>query len=135
MTEQDSNTAGQPPTHRDRFEEACKTTKFTPYELSQGPYSGYLTWSVEHVLNGQEVTVDGPFFTEEEANISADLLRGTFRGARACECICDRIWNYRPSQEQDLLDQACSSRHSLARQLGVDLQASPNTNINAEKQA
>lgn len=119
MTEQDSDTASQPPTHRDRFEEACKTNRFKSYPLKQGPDSGYLVWDVQHVRDGEKVTIDGPFFTEEEARVSADLLRGTFRGARAYKAIHDRIWNYDPQREQVIFDQARMSRSLLAIRLGT----------------
>ena len=86
MTDQDTTTAGHTPTYQERFTDACNTQKFKPYELIQGPNAGYLVWEVQHVRNGQQVTIDGPYFTEEEARVSADLMRGTFRGARASAC-------------------------------------------------
>lgn len=119
MTDQDSNTSGQAPTHRERFTDACNTLKFKPYELIQGPDAGYLVWEVQHVRNGQQVTIDGPYFTEEEARVSADLMRGTFRGARASETIYNRVWNYDPRQEQLTIDQAHMSRAVLAIRLGL----------------
>jgi len=119
MTDQDSNTASTPPNHEERFAEACKTNRFESYPLKQGPDSGYLVWDVQHVRDGQKVTIDGPFFTEEEARVSADLLRGTFRGARAYKAIYDRIWNYDPQREQVTFDQARMSRSLLAIRLGV----------------
>ncbi|MHC8289492.1 hypothetical protein ACYZUD_22295 [Pseudomonas sp. XS1P51] len=119
MTEQDSNTASKPPTHEERFAEASKTNSFESYPMKQGPDSGYLAWDVQHVRDGQKVTIDGPFFTEEEARVSADLLRGTFRGARAYKAIYDRIWNYDPQREQVTFDQARMSRFLLAIRLGV----------------
>lgn len=119
MTEQDSNAASAPPTHEERFSEACKTVRFQSHHMAQGPESGYLVWDVRHVRDGQKVTIDGPFFTEEEARVSADLLRGTFRGARAYKAIYDRIWNYDPQREQVTFDQAQMSRSLLAIRLGV----------------
>lgn len=119
MTEQDKNTAPQPPTHRDRFDKACKTNRFESHPLAQGPDSGYLVWDVQHVRDGEKVTIDGPFFTEEEARVSADILRGTFRGARAYKVIYDRIWNYDPQREQVTFDQARMSRSLLAIRLGT----------------
>jgi hypothetical protein len=106
-----------------RFTEACKASRFTPHTLAQGPNSGYLIWEVQHVRDGERVTIDGPFITEEEARVSADLLRGTFRGARAQQIICDRIWNYKPELEQLVHDQALMSRDLLAIRLGVDAPA------------
>ena len=112
-------------TFQERFTEACKTQKFKPYELIQGPDAGYTVWEVQHVSGGQQVTVDGPFFTEEEARVSADLLRGTFRGARASEANYNRVWNYDPRQEQLTIDQAHMSRAVLAIRLGLP---APSTN-------
>jgi hypothetical protein len=109
--------------HQERFAEACKTDQFKPHALAQGPNSGYLIWEVQHVRDGERVTIDGPFITEEEARVSADLLRGTFRGARTQQIICDRIWNYKPERERLALDQALMSRDLLAIRLGVTVPA------------
>ncbi|OWQ42078.1 hypothetical protein CDH05_08195 [Pseudomonas lactis] len=119
MTDQDTTTAGHTPTYQERFTDACNTQKFKPYELIQGPNAGYLVWEVQHVRNGQQVTIDGPYFTEEEARISADLMRGTFRGARVSETIYNRVWNYDSRQEQLTIDQAHMSRAVLAIRLGL----------------
>jgi len=112
-------------TFQERFTEACKTQKFEPYELIQGPDAGYTVWEVQHVSGGQQVTVDGPYFTEEEARVSADLMRGTFRGDRASETIYNRVWNYDPRLEQLTIDQAGMSRAVLAIRLGLP---APSTN-------
>jgi hypothetical protein len=112
-------------TYQERFAEACKINTFEPHELSQGPKSGFLVWRVRHVRDGESATIDGPFFTKDEAQISADLLRGGFSGAHAEESIHNRIWRYDPRIEQEVIDQAQASRKSLARQLGVDLSTSP----------
>ena len=96
-----------------------QTQKFKPYELIQGPSAGYLVWEVQHVRNGQQVPIDGPYFTEEEARVSADLMRGTFRGARASETIYNWLWNYDPRQGQLTIDQANMSRAVLAIRLGL----------------
>ena len=119
MTDQDTTTAGHTPTYQERFTDACNTQNFKPYELIQGPNAGYLVWEVQHVRNGQQVTIDGPYFTEEEARVSADLMRGTFRGARASESIYNRVLNYDPRQEQLTIDQAHMSRAVLAIRLGL----------------
>ncbi|MBZ9781607.1 hypothetical protein K9857_08585 [Pseudomonas sp. REP124] len=116
MTEHDSNKASQLPTHLERFNEACKTTHMESY-LQHGPDSGYLVWDVQHVHDGENVTVDGPFFTEEEAQISAELLRGTFLGARAHKVIHNRIRCFDRHHEQVTFDQACMSRSVLAIRL------------------
>ena len=109
---------------KERFAEASKIGNFQSHPLSQGPDSGYLVWDVKCVRDGEKVTIDGPYLTEEEARISADLLRGTFRGARAYQAIYDRIWNYTPQREQLTLDQALMSRSLLAIRLGVPAPAS-----------
>lgn len=106
-------------THQERFAEACKSQQFQPYALIQGPTAGYLVWEVQHVRQGQTVTVDGPYFTEAEARVSADLMRGTFRGARVSGVIHSRVWNYDPRQEQLTIDQALMSRALLAICLGL----------------
>lgn len=36
-----------------------------------------MAWDVQHVRDGQKMTIDGPFFTEDEARVSADLLRSS----------------------------------------------------------
>lgn len=111
-------------THQERFAEACRVYRFQSHALSQGPDSGYVVWDVQHVRDGEKVTIDGPYLTEEEARVSADLLRGTFRGARAYQAIYDRIWNYTPQREQLTFDQALMSRSLLAIRLGVPAPAS-----------
>lgn len=118
-------------TYQERFAEACKTNSFASYPLKQGPDSGYVVWDVQHVREGQKVTIDGPFFTEDEARVSADLLRGTFRGAKAYQGIYDRIWNYDPRHEQVTVDQARMSRSLLAIRLGV---AVPNNSAQGAKE-
>ncbi|KWR74861.1 hypothetical protein [Pseudomonas sp. PI1] len=42
-------------------------------------------YEVRATRNGQSLMVDGPFFTYDEARTSSDLLRGTYRNARARE--------------------------------------------------
>lgn len=110
-------------TFQERFTEACKTSRFASHPLIQGPDAGYLVWEVQHPRDGQKVVIDGPFFTEDEARVSADLLRGTFRGARAYQVIYDRVWNYDPRREQVTFDQARMSRSLLAIRLGLEAPA------------
>lgn len=117
MTNQHSNAAQQPPTHQERFAEACKATDFAIDETTIG---GYTVWDVQHLRNGVRVTIDGPFFTEDEARVSADLLRGTFRGARAYQSTHCSAWNPDPLREKAIRERASFSRVALARQLGVD---------------
>ncbi len=63
------------------------------------------------------------FFTEEEARISADLVKGTLRGARAYLSIYSPEWNPDPAREADLRLEAMQCRQMLARRLGVALPA------------
>ncbi|MQT30652.1 hypothetical protein [Pseudomonas helleri] len=118
MTDQNSSTAGQAPTHRERFAEACKVTDFA---VAPNMTAGYLVWEVQHVRDGQKVTIDGPFFTEDEGRISADLLRGTFRGARAYQSIHCWAWNPDPRREKAIRDDAMASRMMLAMQIGAEV--------------
>lgn len=117
MTNQHSNTAQQPTAHQERFTEACNAKDFAIDERTNG---GYTVWEVRHIRGGQKVTIDGPFFTEDEARVSADLLRGTFRGARAYQSIHCSAWNPDPIREKAIRERAGLSRVALARQLGVD---------------
>lgn len=118
MTEQNSSTASQPPTHGDRFQEACKATDFATDPRTIG---GYVVWGVRHLRDGEKTDVDGPFFTEEEARISADLLRGTFRSARAYQSTHCSAWNPDPGREKAIRDDAMASRMMLAMQIGAEV--------------
>lgn len=109
-------------TFQERFTEACKATDFADNSKA---ISGYDVWDVRCVRDGKHVDIDGPFFTEDEARISADLLRGTFRGARAyssCHCAA---WNPDPKREQLIRDQARMSRALLACRLNLPSLTNP----------
>lgn len=108
-------------TFQERFLQACAATD---YAENPKAVSGYDVWNVECVRDGQHVELDGPFFTEDEARISADLLRGTFRGARAYSACHCAAWNPDPDYEQLIRDQARMSRSLLACRLGVELATS-----------
>ncbi|AYO02154.1 hypothetical protein D8767_25655 [Pseudomonas sp. LTGT-11-2Z] len=104
--------------YKDRFSEACKIVDFTANPIA---VSGYDVWNVQCVQRGRLVDIDGPFFTEHEARISVDLLRGTFSGARAHQaCYCSS-WNPDPARERAIRIHALQSREMLARRLGVHL--------------
>lgn len=118
MTNQHSNTAQQLPTHKERFAEACKAADFASDIRMVG---GYLVWDVQYVQEGQKVVIDGPYFTEDEARISADLLRGTFRGARAYQATHCWAWNPDFGREKAIRDDAMASRMMLAMQIGVEV--------------
>lgn len=105
-------------TWQDRFAQVCQVADFA---ANSKAISGYNVWSVQCVRDGQHVDIDGPFFTEGEATISAELLRGTFRGARAYfACHCSS-WNPDPARERAIRIHALQCREMLARRLGVSL--------------
>lgn len=106
-----------PSTFQERFARACDVATFT---LDKGG-PGYLLWEVEHVQAGQRIKLDGVFFTEEEARISADLLRGTLRGALASMSSYAPNWNPDPAREASIRLEALQCREMLARRLGVHL--------------
>lgn len=105
------------PSFKDRFEAACQAADFTPHDNRPC----YCLWDVQHVKSGQRVKVDGVFFTEEEARISADLLKGTLGGTRACMSVYAPNWNPDPQREAAIRLEALQSREMLARRLGVHL--------------
>lgn len=106
-----------PSTFQERFARACDVATFS---LEKGGPC-YLLWEVDHVQAGQRVKLDGVFFTEEEARISADLLRGTMRGARASMSSYAPHWNPDPAREASIRLEAMRCREMLARRLGVHL--------------
>lgn len=106
-----------PCTFQDRFARACDVATFT---LDKGGPC-YLLWEVDHVQAGRRVKLDGVFFTEEEAQISADLLRGTMCGARASMSSYAPHWNPDPAREASIRLEGLQCREMLARRLGVHL--------------
>lgn len=104
--------------YKDRFSEACKTGDFAVNPIA---VSGYDVWNVQCVQRGRHVEIDGPFFTEEEARISVDLLRGSYRGAKAVSACHCAAWNPDPAREKAIRIQGLQSREMLARRLGVYL--------------
>ncbi|MBA6061507.1 hypothetical protein [Pseudomonas juntendi] len=106
-----------PTTFQERFARACDVATFT---LDKGGPC-YLLWEVDHVQAGQRAKLDGVFFTEEEARISADLLRGTMRGARASMSSYAPNWNPCPAREASIRLEALQCREMLARRLGMHL--------------
>lgn len=101
-----------------RFSEACKITDFAANPIA---ISGYDVWNVQCVQSGRHVDIDGPFFTEDEARISADLLRGSYRGVKAVSCCHCPTWNPDPALEKEIRTQALQSREMLTRRLGAHL--------------
>lgn len=118
MTEQDSNTAGHPPTHQDRFAEACKTADFA---VNPGTVAGYYVWGVDDIAKGGRKEIDGPYYTEQEACIAADLLKSINPFARAYVSTHCRAWNPDPRREKAIRDNAMASRMMLAMQIGAEV--------------
>jgi hypothetical protein len=106
-----------PSTFQERFARACDVATFT---LDKGGPC-YLLWEVDRVQASQRVKLDGVFFTEEEARISAALLRGSLRGARASMSSYAPNWNPCPAREDSIRLEALQCREMLARRLGVHL--------------
>ncbi|MBV4492899.1 hypothetical protein [Pseudomonas oryzicola] len=106
-----------PSTFQERFARACEVATFT---LDKGGPC-YLLWEVDHVQAGRRVKLDGVFFTEEEARISADLLRGTLRGARVSMSSYAPNWNPCSARKASIRLEALQCREMLARRLGVHL--------------
>lgn len=102
----------------DRFSEACKTGDFAVNPIA---VSGYDVWNVQCVQKARHVDIDGPFFTEDEARISADLLRGSYCGVKAVSACHCAAWNPDPAREKAIRIQGLQSREMLARRLGVYL--------------
>jgi len=104
--------------HPIRFAEACKDTDFT---TDPGTIGGYIVWTVEHVRDGQRVEIEGPFFTEEEARISAELMSIEYRGARAYKSTHCSAWNPDVKREIAIRNDAMAARMILAGQLGMEI--------------
>jgi len=104
--------------YKDQFSEACKIADFAANPIA---ISGYDAWSVQCVQSGRHVDIDGPFFTEDEARISADLLRGSYRGVKAVSACHCAAWNPDPAREKAIRIQGLQSREMLARRLGICL--------------
>ena len=78
-------------------------------------------WTVEHVRDGQRVEIEGPFFTEEEARISAELMRIEYRGARAYKSTHCSAWNPDVKREIAIRNDAMAARMILAGQLSMEI--------------
>ena len=104
--------------HHIRFAEACKTTDFISDTRMIG---GYVVWNVQHLRDGEKVEIEGPFFTEEEARISAELMRIEYRGARAYQSTHCSAWNPDVNREVAIRNDAMAARMILAGQLGMEI--------------
>ncbi|NWA65533.1 hypothetical protein [Pseudomonas reactans] len=118
MTDQDSNTIGQAPTHRKRFAEACKITDFASDPKMIG---GYVVWGVNHIVKVGRDGIDGPYYTEQEAAIAADLLKAINPFAKEYASTHCSAWNPDPRREKATRDDAMASRMLLAMQIGAEV--------------
>ena len=105
--------------NQQRFALACKTGDFEPHP---GTLGGYKVWGVTDIVKGGRDQFDGPYFTEEEAKISAELWKSVpgRRCARADASIHCAAWNPNPAREKAIRDDAVASRLILAEQLGME---------------
>ncbi|MQA57646.1 hypothetical protein [Pseudomonas piscis] len=119
MTEPSNSKASQL-THRERFAEACKITDFEEHPTAVG---GYKVWVVSDIVKGGRKDFDGPYFTEEEARIAAELWQATPERKCACAevtCHC-AAWNLDPKREKTIREDAMAARMILAELIGADV--------------
>ncbi|MFZ4964689.1 hypothetical protein ACL9RJ_10490 [Pseudomonas sp. Mn2068] len=111
MTDQNNNTTDQVPTHLERFAEACKRES-----LERHPSAAVHTAYTANITSGgQRHCVDGPFFTHEEAAISAEILRKSCRNARATSAF----YQDHPAITPQLTKDCQANRAGLAKQLNI----------------
>ncbi|WP_443700914.1 hypothetical protein [Pseudomonas sp.] len=104
---------------KDRFAEACSATDF---QAQPGTIGGYKVWGVSDIVKGGREIFDGPYFTEEEARIAADLWKATpdRKCARADPSIHCAAWNPNPNRELDIRRDAVAARTILAELIGAE---------------
>lgn len=102
----------------ERFAEACNSADFAPNPRTIG---GYDVWGVDDIAKGGRVQIDGPYFTQAEAELAADLLKPLFPFARAFVAVHCWAWNPDPRRERAIRGDALASRMLLAQQLGLDV--------------
>ncbi|WP_338487996.1 hypothetical protein VRB78_18745 [Pseudomonas trivialis] len=104
---------------KDRFAEACSATDF---EAHPGTIGGYKVWGVSDIVKGGRKIFDGPYFTEEEARIAADLWKATpeRKCARVDVSIHCAAWNPNPNRELDIRKDAVAARTILAELIGAE---------------
>ncbi|NNA53217.1 hypothetical protein [Pseudomonas lactis] len=107
-------------THQERFAEACRATDF---EDHPGTLGGYKVWGVSDIVKCGREIFDGPYFTEDEARIAADLWKATpeRKCARVDVSIHCAAWNPNPNRELDIRRDAVAARTILAELIGAEL--------------
>jgi hypothetical protein len=115
-----SNSSISHPTHRERFAEACKSTDFEEHPTM---VAGYKVWNVSDIVKGGRKDFDGPYFTEEEAGIAAELWQATpeRKCARAEVTFHCAAWNPDPKREKAIREDAMAARMILAELIGTDV--------------
>jgi hypothetical protein len=110
----------EPNNHRQRFVEACATTDFASHP---GVIGGFKVWGVTDIVKGGRSQFDGPYFTQAEAAIAAELLRVTpeRRCARAEASIHCASWNPDPVREVAIRKDAVAARMILAELIGAPI--------------
>lgn len=106
--------------HRERFAEACKSTDFEEHPTM---VAGYKVWNVSDIVKGGRKDFDGPYFTEEEARIAAELWQATpgRKCARAEVTFHCAAWNPDPRREKAIRKDAMAARMILAELIGTDI--------------
>lgn len=102
----------------DRFKAACSVTDFAKAPNTTG---GFTVWSVTTIVKGGRGDIDGPYFTAEEAAISAELLTSIDKFAKPQASTHCSVWNPDPRREKAIRDDARASRMLLAMQLGTQI--------------
>ncbi|UUJ39470.1 hypothetical protein L1A22_22570 [Pseudomonas extremaustralis] len=94
-------------TYQERFTEACTVDQLERHESA----AAHTAYDVRITNNGQKHNVDGPFFTQAEADISAEILRKSCRNARATTGV---LYQDHPAITPQLLKDCRASRARLA---------------------
>lgn len=105
-------------TDQERFTGACTALDFAENPRTIG---GYDVWGVDDIAKGGRVQVEGPYFTQAEAEIAANRLKPLFPFARAFVAVHCSAWNPDPRREKAVRDDAIASRMMLAEQIGADI--------------
>lgn len=93
------------------------------FEAHHQTLDGYKLWAVSDIVKGGRVQFDGPYFTEAEAAIAAELWGVTSdrRCARAEASIHCAAWNPDPAREVAIRKDALASRMILAELIGAEI--------------
>jgi len=84
--------------------------------------AGYKVWNVSDIVKGGREDFDGPYFTEEEARIAAELWQATpeRKCARAEAAFHCAAWNPDPKREKAIREDAMAARIILAELIGSE---------------